>query len=147
MEPAVFPAVETPANTPPSPAPPPAGTEITTEPPVTPTDAIPAPPKESADLCAVPEVDWVVLETACMEIESLTDAHRVWALTEKETPFAFVSRTVPVVIELAPSYSAWISDCVCTDWVALIESVVAPAPVVWERETMFVPPAPTSSRC
>ena len=70
---------------------------------MTPTDAIPAPPKESADLCAVPDVDWVVFETANIEMDSLTEAESVWALTEKETPFAFVTRMVPVEIEFAPS--------------------------------------------
>jgi hypothetical protein len=100
VEPAVFPRLDTPAE---YPAPPPDGTEMTTEPPVTPTDAIPAPPKESADLCAVPEVDWVVLDTANIESDWFTEAESVLPLTEKVTPLASVTRTVPDEIEFAPS--------------------------------------------
>lgn len=42
----------------------PAGTLITTDPPVTPTEATPAPPKLNAEWFAVPEVLCVVFDTA-----------------------------------------------------------------------------------
>jgi hypothetical protein len=48
----------------PSPAPPPAGTETTTDPPVTPTEAMPAPAKVSDLASCVPLVPWVVFEVA-----------------------------------------------------------------------------------
>ena len=54
-------------------------------------------------MCAVPEEDCVVLDTANIEIDWLTDAERVCPLTEKVTPLASVTRIVPVEIEFAPS--------------------------------------------
>src|SRR5262249_19468230 len=64
VEPAVLPIVDTPAKTPPSPAPPPDGTETTTDPLVIPTLAMPAPAKIMLDALYVPLLLCVVFEVA-----------------------------------------------------------------------------------
>jgi hypothetical protein len=71
--------------------PPPDGTETTTDPFVTPTEATPSPLKLKASMFCVPLLDWVVLPTA--KREALTSVRATcpalfvqlaWALSEKE---------------------------------------------------------------
>src|SRR5262245_49015116 len=137
--PAVLPIVETPAKTPPSPAPPPEGTEITTLPFVTPTDAMPAPPKLRFPRFCVPELDCVVFETANRLARMLAIA------TE---PLVFVK--LPAALSLNPrvwhaelppaAEKAWFDWLVSPLWLAVIAGpalVPKVMPFAFENESVW----------
>ena len=107
VEPAVLPRFDTPANTPPSPAPPPDGTLITTEPLLIPTEAIPAPAKIRELILAVPVDDCVEFEVAYIDRRGASNATDPPVLVQL-MPLASVNASVWNALDPPAAVNAWL---------------------------------------